>query len=78
MVYRHFRPELNNKFWSQRLFYIRDISELMTFQLSGVSQALIGLLYICSFRSGGGLVDNTLDYQSRDRKIDPPLLQSFG
>ena len=45
----------------------------MTFQLSGLSQALIGLLYICSFiiRSGGGIVDNTLDYQSRDRKIDP-------
>ena len=21
---------------------------------------------------------NTLDYQSRDRKIDPPLLRSFG
>ena len=30
------------------------------------------------FRSGGGVVDNTLDYQSRDRKIDPPLLRSFG
>ena len=29
-------------------------------------------------RSGGGVVDNTLDYQSRDRKIDPPLLRSFG
>ena len=28
-------------------------------------------------RSGGGVVDNTLDYQSRDRKIDPPLLRSF-
>ena len=29
-------------------------------------------------RSGGGVVDNTLDYQSRDRKIDPSLLRSFG
>ena len=29
-------------------------------------------------RSGGGVVDNTLDYQSRGRKIDPPLLRSFG
>ena len=29
-------------------------------------------------RSGGGVVDNTLDYQSRDRMIDPPLLWSFG
>ena len=29
-------------------------------------------------RSGGGVVDNTLDYQSRDRKIDLPLLRSFG
>ena len=28
--------------------------------------------------SGDGVVDNTLDYQSRGRKIDPPLLQSFG
>ena len=25
-------------------------------------------------RSGGGVVDNTLDHQSRDLKIDPPLL----
>ena len=29
-------------------------------------------------RSGGGVVDNTLDYQSRGREIDPPLLRSFG
>ena len=29
-------------------------------------------------RSGGGVVDNTLDYQSRGRKIDPLLLRSFG
>ena len=29
-------------------------------------------------RSGGSVVDNTLDYQSRGRKIDPPLLRSFG
>ena len=29
-------------------------------------------------RSGSGVVDNTLDYQSRDRKIDPPLHRSFG
>ena len=36
--------------------------------------------FIYSFykRSGGGVVDNTLDYQSRGRKIDPPLLRSFG
>ena len=27
-------------------------------------------LYDC--RSDGGVVDNTIDYQSRDRKIDPP------
>ena len=33
---------------------------------------------LVSFRSGGGVVDNTLDYQSRGRKIDPPLLRSFG
>ena len=30
------------------------------------------------YRSGGGVVDNTLDYQSRGRKIDPPFLRSFG
>ena len=26
-----------------------------------------------NFRSGGGVVENTLDYQSRDSKIDSPL-----
>ena len=31
-----------------------------------------------SLRSGGSVVDNTLDYQSRDRKVDPPLLRPFG
>ena len=41
---------------------------------------IFSLVYYFSFlsRSGGGVVDNTLDYQSRDRKIDPPLLRSFG
>ena len=35
--------------------------------------------HYCSVnRSGGGVVDNTLDYQSRGSKIDPPLLRSFG
>ena len=29
-------------------------------------------------QSGSGVVDNTLDYQYRGRKIDPPLLRSFG
>ena len=33
---------------------------------------------LMQYRSGGGVVDNTLDYQSRGRKIDPPLLRSFG
>ena len=28
-------------------------------------------------RSGSSVVDDMLDYQSRDCKIDPPLLQSF-
>ena len=28
--------------------------------------------------SGGNVVDNTLDYQSSDRNIDPPLLRTFG
>ena len=27
---------------------------------------------------GGSVVDHTLDYQSRDCRIDPPFLQSFG
>ena len=36
------------------------------------------LLLLILPRSGGGVVDNTLDYQSRGRKIDPPLLRSFG
>ena len=36
-------------------------------------------LYFLPFnRSGSSVVDNTLDYKSRDRKIDPPLLRSFG
>ena len=29
-------------------------------------------------RSGSGVVDNMLDYQPRDREIDPPLHRSFG
>ena len=29
-------------------------------------------------RSGGSVVDHTIDYQSRDSKIDPLLLRSFG
>ena len=29
-------------------------------------------------RSSSSVVENTLDYQSRDRKIDSPLLWSFG
>ena len=29
-------------------------------------------------RSGGSVVDNMLDYQFRDSKIDPMLLRSFG
>ena len=29
-------------------------------------------------RSGGSVVDSTLDYQSRDGRIHPPLLRSFG
>ena len=37
---------------------------------------IISIRNVC--RSGGGVVDNTLDYQSRGRKIDPPLLRSFG
>ena len=28
--------------------------------------------------SRGSVVDNKLDYQSRDCKIDPPFLGSFG
>ena len=29
-------------------------------------------------RRDSSVVDNTLDYQSRDRRIHPPLLRSFG
>ena len=35
-------------------------------------------LIFFNMKVGGGVVDNTLDYQSRGRKIDPPLLRSFG
>ena len=41
-------------------------------------KSLLWLLLLNRLRSGGGVVDNTLDYQSRGRKIDPPLLRSFG
>ena len=34
--------------------------------------------YTFGTRSGGGIADNTLDYKSRDRKMDPQLLRSFG
>ena len=30
-----------------------------------------------SLESGGSVVENALDYQSKDRKIDPPILRSF-
>ena len=33
--------------------------------------------FCVSLRSGGSEVDETLDYQSRDRNFDPSLLQSF-
>ena len=46
------------------------------------SQIKVTFIIILPFnlvhRSGGGVVDNTLNYQSRGRKIDPPLLRSFG
>ena len=52
----------------------------MVFEAGWGTQHLSFHLYIPSFviRSGCGVVDNTLDYQSRDRKIDPPLLRSLG
>ena len=52
---------------------MESILTLSTFKLSYFRQ----LSYTVD-RSGGGVVDNTLDYQSRGRKIDPPLLRSFG
>ena len=35
---------------------------------------------LCGWRdsSGSSVVDNTLDYQSMDHKMDPLLFQSFG
>ena len=39
---------------------------------------MIGNSVTFYYRSGGNEVDNALDYRSRDRKIDPPLLRSFG
>ena len=44
----------------------------------GKSQCSFKVPPLSNARSGGGVVDNTLDYQSRGRKIDPPLLRSFG
>ena len=49
-----------------------------TLNKTGFNFQLFDALYLLKSRSGGGVVDNTLHYQSRDRKIDPPLLWSFG
>ena len=47
---------------------------------TGIAECVteITMNFLTLHRSGGGVVDNTLDYQSRGRKIDPPLLRSFG
>ena len=44
----------------------------------GLSNCNIHIFTFFLFWSGGSVVDNTLDYQSRDRNIDLPLLRSFG
>ena len=43
--------------------------------LSSLLVILRGQFYIAD-RTGSNVVDNTLDYQSRDRKTDPLLSQS--
>ena len=46
--------------------------------LNVTAQAYPDFAHSIGSRSGGGVVDNTLDYQSRGLNIDPPLLRSFG
>ena len=60
--------------------YLVILTDLLNFSPCFIQVITIIIItkIIIIFRSGGGVVDNTLDYQSRDRKIDPSLLRSFG
>ena len=57
----------------QALFSLKDKSKKN--KSAVCCSFLLGSLRV---RSGGGVVDIKLDYQSRNSKIDLPLLQSFG
>ena len=59
---------------NQALFSSKDKSKKLKCLLL---QFLFGTLMVNMTRSGCGVVDNMLHYQSRDRKIDRPLFWSF-
>ena len=60
---------------NQALFSLKDKSKKFKCRLL---QFLFGTLRVkCCGRSGSSVVDNTLDCQSRVRKIDFMLLRSF-
>ena len=58
--------------------WVKSCSELMVFMFLYIPIENVSSVFSPETRSGDGVVDNTLDYQSRDRKIDPLLLRSFG
>ena len=69
----------SNPSWAIK--YFSAFSGIVDLLYLSLSLSLYIYIYIYTHthnRSGGGVVDNTLDYQSRGRKIDPPLLRSFG
>ena len=65
-------------------FPAEDLGSFHAYPSRAIGILLLSILRNCTCESplcggsGGGVVDNTLDYQSRGRKIDPPLLRSFG
>ena len=51
---------------------------VMMIRVRAPNKVGLRIILFISDGSGGGVVNNTLDYQSRDRKMDPLLLRSFG
>ena len=74
-----FLPENNAQISQSPLKYFLVLPKINLLLLPKSLKVIQLLLsFLNTFRSGGGVVDNTLDYQSRDRKLDPPLHRSFG
>ena len=55
-----------------------QINMVMMIRVRAPNKVGLRIIHLIYEGSGGGVVDNTLDYQSRDCKIDPLLLPSFG